>query len=192
MGAPLTEHEGRAVAAFVAALADPDALLEAWTEQDLFQEIGNDGLLLRRAAGNSDAVAAVARRHQSATGRPLPVLLATVLAACNGYNVEETEGGTVTVEEVAAVEDVWNGFLRAEELESFETSDGRFSGVRFAVAYAQGSIVVVDEGPRAGVIVFDEGKGPAVILAADLAVFVTEVAAAGLSVEALVSRHLDV
>jgi hypothetical protein len=165
--------------------------LDQWNAAEFFAEVDSNGLHLRVGAKNSPVVATAAERYLKAVRQPFPDLLRKVLSICNGFNVEETSSGSVEVTSEESVRNVWNGLLAAEEIESAETGDGRFSGLKFAIAYAQCPLILVDDRKQRGAVVFDDGKGPPVVVSKTLAGFLEELVAHGLSVEAVVSQHIN-
>jgi hypothetical protein len=178
-------REQAALARFRQVLLEPDTLLAAWRDHDLFAEVGSTGLRYRAGAKNPAAIAATARRYEAQTHTRFPALLGALLAEVNGLDVEETGDGQVEMEEEATLEGVANGLLPVSELTMGETGDG-FSGLVFGTAYGQAQVLLCPQG-----VVFSDGKGPSVVVAEDLAAFVIDWCRLGLSIEAVVGAHLE-
>lgn len=182
----LDEMEQGALAALLGAIRDPQRLLTTWQEKEMFDTEGEDGMRLSRGASGTAEVNAVAQGYLNAVGRRLPMLLLSFLYACNGYEIRTIEGDGLTVIDGDEF-DIINGLLPARHLESAETGEGR-SGVLIGKAYDQCRVILVDEGPEAGMVVFDDGDGD-VVLAPTLAIFFHDLVAHGLSVDAVVSTR---
>jgi hypothetical protein len=184
----LDERDSAALSALLSALANPDAILKVWRTKDLFQNIGEDGVRVSLGPSSSPKVAVVAERYERAVHRPFPALLRAFLSVHDGLNVATTSDGCITVVEDVEL-DVTNGFLPAALLESDETSDFELSGLRFAKAYHQSQLILVDEGERCGAVVFDDGDSP-VVMASSLAELFRELAENGMSIEAVLSGKM--
>ena len=180
----LSTQESEALQALLGAISDPDRVLALWRNKDLFVGVGEDGIRITLGSASSDA-STVAERYQSVVGRPLDPLLRAFLEVHDGMNVEATEDGKATIV-VDGNPDCTNGLLAARHLESAETSDGEQSGLLIGKAYHQERILLVEDGPAFGSVVFDDADGAPVVLAANMATFFHELSAHGLSVEATV------
>lgn len=173
---------------FLAALGDPQLILGTWREKDLFQNFGEDGLRVSLGPAASPHVTTAANRYEATTRRSFPAPLREFLWAHDGMNVEATsEGGIHVVEEVGF--DVTNGLLPAARLESDETSDFEDSALCIGTVYGQARLLLIDEGERSGLVVFEDGEGP-VTIASSMAELFRELAENGLSIEAVVSRKI--
>lgn len=148
-------------------------------------------------------MADLARRYEQAVGSQLPALLARVLSTWNGWSVDagsRDESGPsglfrqdIAVERQVEVRDVGNGLVSAADVAHDEIgSFGEIEGLRVATAYGQCPVILVDEGELRGSVVFDDAKGPRVVLADSLAAFLRDLAAIGMSVEAVVERASSV
>ena len=187
----LSDGEQAALSKLSSAFEDSESIIGTWRNSDLFEEVDSDGLHIRLGLARSPSVQILAHRYQAHRRRPLPSLLSAVLSSFNGMNIEETQDGNIEVTREPSVRDVWNGWLAAEEVEADETGDGKFSGLRFAMAYAQCRLLLVDEGKQSGAVVFDDAKGSPIVVASDLASFLHELAQTGLSIEALVGKRME-
>lgn len=180
----LDEQEAAALAALLGALRDPERVFATWRAKALFGTVGEDGVRLSRGLSGSPEVRTVAERYLAAVGRPLPSLLLAFLEAYDGYEIRSVDGEGITVVDGSGF-DMVDGLLPARHLESDETGE-ELSGVLIGKAYYQCRVILVDEGEKAGAVVFDDGDGD-VILAPSLATFFEELATHGLSIEALSS-----
>ena len=182
----LDAMDAGALDALLTAIRDPNRLLATWREKEMFDTVGEDGMRLSRGSAGTAEVDAVAHGYLNAVGRPLPPLLLSFLYACNGYEIRTIEGEGITVVDGDDF-DIINGLLPARHLESDETGEER-SGVLIGKAYSQCRVIFVDDGPEAGMVVFDDGDGD-VILAPTLATFFHDLVAHGLSVDAVASTR---
>ena len=183
----LDVHDAAALAALFDAIRDPDRVLAAWQNKELFVTVGKDGIRITLGSVSRD-VATVAARYQTASGRPFPSLLRAFLEAHDGINVETTEDAKATVV-VDPDPDCTNGLLAARHLETGETADGEHSGLLIGKAYHQCRLLWIDGGDHAGAVVFDD-DAPKVV-APSIAAFFHELVAHGLSVEATVEALRD-
>lgn len=181
----LDESGSAALRAILDAIADPERILHFWRANDVFPEKGQNGVRLLLGGSRSPDVGVVAERYERAVGRPFPALLRALLSKHDGFDVEATSDGRITVVEGVG-RHVSDGLLPAARIETEETSDFAYSGLRFATAYGQCRLILVDEGERTGAVFFDDRE---IIkeIAPSLAVFLHELAEKGLSIEAVMA-----
>lgn len=182
----LNDQEREALQAFDVALSNPEALLDTWRSRALFQEADSTGLRIRVGAPDAVAVKSIAGRYAVLAKQPFPPLLQALLSRWNGLALEENRRGKVELVREPAVRESINGLFAAERLQPGFTTRAR-RGTRFGVAFAQCPLIVLVEGP----VIFEDGNGPAVEVAKDLADFIRQLAAQGLSADAVVAEKLD-
>lgn len=188
-GMNLTADERGALDAFLTALRKPDELMRTWQSLDLFDDMDAMGLSVRVGRAGDPVVEVVAQRYTAATKRPFPALLAALLSAANGCEIDSSfDDGLHVSEEV--VDHTSNGFVRAEDVEHDETADG-LSLLRIGTAFSQCPVYLIEEGSQAGAVLFSDGKGPDLVIGETLSAFLRELAVTGLSMAALASKRMS-
>lgn len=182
----LTDRERDALAAFDRALSNPNELLAEWRARELFQEKESNGLRIRVGSPNANAVKSIAGRYALLAKQPFPTLLQALLSRWNGLEVEENQKGTVEVVREPSVRESINGLFAAEKLQPGLTVKAK-RGTRFGVAFAQCPLILLVDGP----VIFEDGNGPAIEVAPDLADFISQLCKRGLSADAVVAEKMD-
>ncbi len=130
-------------------------------------------------------VATVEARYHGATGLFFPPLLRAFLEVHDGLEIEATDDASATVV-VDPDPDCTNGLLAARHIETSETSDGENSGLLVGRAYHQYPLLWIEDGERAGTVMYDDGDGPPRVVAPTIAAFFHQLVAHGLSLEAAI------